>query len=243
MDESYYAGAYWGCRPESAEQCARRAETFFRLLAASHPSYERWFEKHNSTKKSLQLEFEPTVDTFLRFFARKKYQVGRDGFLLGAWTGHVKQDQGGMVMLGCGGDAEATPNSVILYFPVEPPGKERQLTVPVLTGVMRAMVLAWEPDVGVIVSDAFRDHVSEIGHPGLFVGWLTYYSRQWGEVPPLPAPVRVEPLEDKGTLVVLTPERLSPSNPEHVALAWRVQNLLEERGLLRRVVEPPSGAR
>ena len=43
---------------------------------------------------------------------------------------------------------------------------------------------------------------------------------------------------DKGTLVILTPERLIPSNPEHVAHAWRVQKLLEERGLLRLVIEP-----
>jgi hypothetical protein len=49
--------------------------------------------------------------------------------------------------------------------------------------------------------------------------------------------VRAEPVGDKGTLVILTPERLSPSNPEHVALAWRVQKLLEERGLLRLVIE------
>jgi hypothetical protein len=47
----------------------------------------------------------------------------------------------------------------------------------------------------------------------------------------------VEPVGDKGTLVILTPERLSPNNPEQVALAQRVQQLLEERGLLKLVVE------
>ena len=35
-----------------------------------------------------------------------------------------------------------------------------------------------------------------------------------------------------------SPERLTPSNPEHVALARRVQNQLEERGLLRLVIQP-----
>ena len=38
-------------------------------------------------------------------------------------------------------------------------------------------------------------------------------------LPALPAPVRIEPVEDKGTLVILTPKRFSASNPEHVALA------------------------
>jgi hypothetical protein len=60
-----------------------------------------------------------------------------------------------------------------------------------------------------------------------------------GKVPALPAPVRVESVGGKGTLIILTPERLSPSNPEHLSLAWRVQKLLEERGLLKQVVESP----
>jgi len=49
-------------------------------------------------------------------------------------------------------------------------------------------------------------------------------------VPALPAPVRVASVGDKGSLVILNSERLTPSNPEHVALAWRIQKLLEELG-------------
>jgi hypothetical protein len=65
-----------------------------------------------------------------------------------------------------------------------------------------------------------------------FVGWVTYFSRARGTVPPLPAPVRIEPVEDKGTLVILMPERFTVSNPEHLALAARVQALLDQAGLL-----------
>ncbi len=65
MRESYLAGAYWGCRPESAGECARRAETFFRLLSECHPSYTRWYEQASSPKRALQLRFEPTVCTQL----------------------------------------------------------------------------------------------------------------------------------------------------------------------------------
>jgi hypothetical protein len=102
---------------------------------------------------------------------------------------------------------------------------------------MRALVLAWEPDWGGVISEAYRDLRDEpVGPP--YTGWLMYFAHHWGVVPPLPSPVRVEPVEDKGTLVILTPERLTPSNPEHVALARRVQNQLEERGLLRLVIQP-----
>jgi hypothetical protein len=232
MSESYYVGAYWGCRPESVEECAHRAETFFRLVSESHPTYGRWFEQANSTRRALQLQFEPTFDTFVRFFGQKRYQEGKDGFSFGAWTGHV-ENQGGMVLLSCGSLAEAVPNSAFLYFPSEPPGRDALLTSPVLTGVMRAMVLAWEPDWAVATSDVLREQLSQNRFPGHFVGWMTYYSRQWGDVPDLPEPVRVGSVEDKGSLVVLTPECLSAANPEHLVLGRRVQNVLEERGLLR----------
>lgn len=233
VNETYYAGAYWGCRPESAEVCARRAETFFQLLSRCHPSYARWFEQARSTKRALQLQFEPTFDTFVRFFGRKKYQAGRDGFSFGTWTGHVEQEQGGMVLLSCGGYAEGAPNSALLYIPYEEPGKERLLTRPVLTGIIRAMALAWEPDSAVITSSEFHGQMRAEDDWREFVGWLLYLSRAHGELPPLPPPVHVEPVEDKGTLLLLTPERLDTSNPEHVALGRRVQEILDERSLLR----------
>jgi hypothetical protein len=44
--------------------------------------------------------------------------------------------------------------------------------------------------------------------------------------------VRVEPLEDKGMLVLLTPERLDSSNPDHLQLARDVAALLSPLGLL-----------
>lgn len=39
-------------------------------------------------------------------------------------------------------------------------------------------------------------------------------------------------MEDKGTLLVLTPERCSASNSEHVAVGARTHVLLAQAGLL-----------
>ncbi|AEI62440.1 hypothetical protein LILAB_02575 [Corallococcus macrosporus] len=46
-------------------------------------------------------------------------------------------------------------------------------------------------------------------------------------------------MEDKGTLIVLTPERLTADNPEHVALAERVRELLDRAGLLKPLQAQP----
>ncbi|WP_375773412.1 immunity 52 family protein [Archangium gephyra] len=240
MSERYEIKAYWGHRPESADECARRAETFFRLLGECHPDFARWYEKSNSARKALQLGFEPTRETFIRFFGREKYQILDDGFEFDAWTGHVEQGRGGSVMLGCGSKAEFAPNFLWLVLPNEALGQERVVTGPVVSGAMRAVAVAWEPEWAVATADGLWDELSGGSQLGCFVGWMTYFSRERGEVPVLPAPVRVEPVGDKGTLVTLTPERLTPSNPEHVALAWRTQRALEEWGLLRLMVPPAS---
>ncbi|MCY1041577.1 Imm52 family immunity protein [Corallococcus sp. bb12-1] len=55
-------------------------------------------------------------------------------------------------------------------------------------------------------------------------------------MPPLPAPVRVEPVEALGTLIILTPERFTVTNPEHVALAAQVRKLLDHAGLLQPIL-------
>jgi hypothetical protein len=86
------------------------------------------------------------------------------------------------------------------------------------------------------------DLISEQVMPaGTSVGWMMYFSRLRGTMPPLPAPVRIEPVEDKGTLVILTPERFTASNSEHVALAARVHELLDSAGMLRKLQPWPAG--
>nr|WP_224367410.1 immunity 52 family protein [Hyalangium versicolor] len=118
---------------------------------------------------------------------------------------------------------------------------ERVLTAPVMAEVVRAMALAWDPEWAVATSEQHRDSSTGSADPDTFVGWVMYFSRLRGTVPPLPAPVRIEPVEDKGTLVILIPERFTVSNPEHVALAARVHELLSRAGMLRPFQPWPTG--
>nr|WP_239470316.1 immunity 52 family protein [Archangium violaceum] len=95
------------------------------------------------------------------------------------------------------------------------------------------MAVAFEPEWGVATSQEHRGLVApKSARAGTFVGWLTYFSHRRGPLPPLPSPVQVEPVEDKGTLVILTPERLTASSPPHVALALDVSERLVQAGLL-----------
>ena len=73
------------------------------------------------------------------------------------------------------------------------------------------------------------------------VGWLTYLSKRLGRLPPLPAPVRIEPVGELGWLLILSEEPLSAGNPEHVALAVRIRELLDRAGLIALPNSDPSG--
>lgn len=95
-----------------------------------------------------------------------------------------------------------------------------------------SLVLAWEPDFAIATSTLHRDKVTTTGSAGTFAGWIMYFPRSQGTVPPRSALVRIEPVEDKGTLIILTPERITADNPEHVALSERVRELLDRAGLL-----------
>jgi immunity protein 52 of polymorphic toxin system len=231
MIETYYAGSYWLARPESAEACALRAERFFHLLGRCDPAWSHWYEAANSFEEARKLQFSTDAAHFQKLFAQEENHFG-DRFSFYLWTGD-NLDEASSVNGSCGSADPRPPSTCVLKPYDEGPIGERILTAPVMTAVMRAMALAWEPEWGVATSEAHRDSVTERAKPGTFVGWVMYFSRLRGTVPPLPAPVRIEPVEDKGTLVILTPERFTVSNPEHIALAARVHRLLDAVGLLR----------
>ncbi len=236
MSETYYIGGYWGARREDAESCARRIAALVQALAPVDPLFVSWFKTAKSLKESLKRPLEFELASLSKYVQRNIMRDDRRkpmedlGFTVWLWNG----DRGGndaWLQMSCGVASERVSNSCVLRAPFEGPGAERVLTTAFQVQALRAIVTAWDPDWGVGMS---RDHRDIIGPrcPHVLVGWVTYLSRRLGRVPPLPAPVRIEPLEDKGTLVILTPERFTASNPEHVALAERVRELLDRAGLL-----------
>jgi hypothetical protein len=238
--ETYYAGAYWLARREPAEACARRAERFFQLLGRCDPAWTCWYESADSFEQARERRFMTDSGSFQRLFAQKEQQIG-DGFAFHLWTGNSIEETSG-ISGSCGHSSLHLASTCVLKPYDEGRLGERVLTTPVMAEVLRAMALAWDPEWAVATSEAHRDSVVQ-GFPyaGTFVGWVMYFSRLRGMVPPLPAPVRIEPVEDKGSLVLLTPERFTLSNPEHVALAARVHELLHWAGLLRRLQPWPAG--
>ncbi|WP_376762027.1 immunity 52 family protein [Archangium violaceum] len=241
MIETYYAGAYWGVRKESPEECGRRAEVMFNALSTVAPDFSRWLKSGRSRKEALNRPIETDRASLTKMFRRGKDRLFDElGFRIDGWNG-ASDDEASSFLLSVGMYSERNTNVCVFWLPSpaldgrEGPNSQRVLTAEVLSGLVRAMAVAWEPEWAIATSHSHRALIPE-PHPERLWGWVTYYSDRVGRVPPLPAPVRMERVEDKGTLLVLTPERFTASNPEHVALADRVRVLLDRAGVLG----PPS---
>jgi hypothetical protein len=231
--ETYYAGAYWGARKESSDECARRSEVMLTALSDVDPAFSHWFRTGKSRKQALSRPIEPTRAALEKLIRQNwDKQFKELGASVWAWNGEADAYDDTGFSFNCGGYSGVVPNNCVFNLPTRGPNAERVLSAPVLTGLLRSTAMAWEPDWGVAMSITHRELIDKDGRMPVWVGWVTYLSRQRGQVPPLPEPVRVEPVEDKGTLIVLTPERFTAANPEHVALAGRVRELLDQAGLL-----------
>jgi hypothetical protein len=231
MNEKYYVGSFWLAREETVSACAQRAETYFRFLTACHPSLVHWYRKGRTLEKALQHRIALTKESFQTEFGPEEERSSVFGLFLGLWSGDATGN-GSSTDISCGSASPRGSNHCMLNPPHKGTDAEQLLQTPVLAQVLRAMALAWEPEWGVVSSDLFREQLSESAEVGTFLGWVTYLSHRRGPVPPLPPPVRVEPVEDKGTLITLSPERFTASNPAHLAHARLVTSLLSRAGLL-----------
>jgi hypothetical protein len=214
---------------------------FLNLLATCDPHLAHWnkIPKPRGRGRKTPL-MPPDLSTLTEAFRRG---VNREpggppiedlGLTVSAYNDGTGQDSAD-VRMKCGSHAEGMSNVCVLSLPSEGENAERILTAPVLTEVVRSMALAWQPDWAVAMSRTHRDMDDKDSNAEVWLGWVTYLARSRGKVPPLPAPVRIEPVEDKGTLIVLVPERFTVANPEHVALARRVRELLARAGLMQPV--------
>ena len=245
MQEDYYVGAYWGPRKETALECARRAELFFHMLARCDPAFTQWYGAGRGFPRELPgWPIRPELKELEAFFlkGRSRTDVGREvieelGFLQMVWNAKKEATD---LHLNCGGYSPwGGPNSCLLNPPSQGAVRERLLRAPVLAEVLTCMVTAWDPDFAMATSHEMRHRVQKQVEE-VDVGWLTYLSRRLGKLPPLPAPVRIEPVGALGWLLVLSPEPMTVGNPEHVALTARVRELLDRAGLIERPRPKPA---
>jgi hypothetical protein len=216
--ESFYLGAYWGPRAESAADCARRLSGFLVTLGGVDPLLESWFETSGNRKAALERRVDPSVETLeeLLLAGRARRDDGPRsvmtelGFSVALWNG---QDVQVGLSVRCGAPTAVpglTSNSVVIQLP-EADGIAMALYQrDTDLAMLRAVVTAWRPSWCTLTSHRLRK--GQEPKPGeVVVGWSTYLADAGPvQVDRLPAGTSTLPL-DGGLLVTLPSDTTSVS--------------------------------
>lgn len=229
---SGYLGIYWGAREESVDRCADRLQRFTEKLALCDDSLAAWWERPSAPHDEVAQPAR-TADTEYLVHAllegRKRTDVNRRvienlGFDLW-WTNRPRGIPAIVLHVGCGGYSRHVGNAVTLDFSARSGGLP---TKDLLRRVLLAAADIWEPDWGIVQSDAAA-RKRQPQDPAPLVDWMVYVCNGWLPRPPeLKPPASLERLEH-GTLIVVQPDLPDPDNMEDIQQVARVGQALHAR--------------
>ena len=123
------------------------------------------------------------------------------------------------------------PNRIELLLR-EGAGDDRA-TRPFFEDALRSIAALFRPSFGFVgrgQAPAPPEALFDEGAPA--VGWMTYLSSEYGEIPSLPRPAAARPVAHLGTLVVAHPGPFDDRDPEHLAAIAAVRSALGAAGVL-----------
>jgi Immunity protein 52 len=217
----FYAGAYWGVRPEGLDECTSRLTRFLGMLASAHPLLETWFENANSRKSSLERPVAADPDPVRKLLAKGRNKRDTDGSIIdelgysaGLWNG---QDFAAVrIHLRCGLYTRALDNVVSLELPdtLEATQLSRYGTA---RKILTALTERWEPDWATWTSHTLR-RAQQIPVRVPVVGWMTFLSAaRKVDAARLPGGVSAEAVAG-GTLITIGSDMTQVSENDIVAV-------------------------
>jgi hypothetical protein len=236
----YRIGFFRGGSPRTLPEIGQRASRWLKGLGQWEPALQRWFHIANSLKASLAKPVDASpkalTEHLTRSFQRDRRQVANQTWVdYWVWTPLVELGEGrGVGTNFCMGVTEASRfDRCLLQLRSEGLTARRLLQTGKLIELCALAARTWELSYGWIVPDEYADRMPEaLQRRKDPTGWMIYLSRRRGRIPALPAPVRVVPVDDLGSIVVVTEEPFRPDNPEHVERADRVFERLDCAGLM-----------
>lgn len=252
--------ARWSARKESVEDCAAKAYSFLLQLAECDEMFARGWLKCAIVRFSRRtggLEtvrgLEPltvTVDELRNLLLEGRLRRDANntviedmGFRLGSSVWNGSDEEHVFVSLTCGAyyanpSVLPVPNDVTVQFPYEGPAVARILQPAKLRKMVHIAVETWDPDWAHISTGKLdlAVHPEYVGQP---VGWFTYISDRYGQLPALPPECEMTRVADLGNLICIKSiDRPTVSNEAHVKAILDVSEILRKAGLLAPV--PPA---
>lgn len=221
-------GAYWGPRPASLEACAEKVARTLDRLGEASVILRTWYRQGRTKSEALAARVEPDASHLRTLLeqGRNVTDVGDRvikelGYSLSAWNG--RDEPYATFSTQCGGWSHWVSNSFVVDLP-SPSGIGTELYEPrVARTLIHTLIEVWEPDWATFASRSMRVGEQERQRGGPRVGWLTYLSPRFGDIPSIPPPATIEAVQGKGVVIVAAPmcNDVTPSIVEQLAETLR----------------------
>lgn len=172
--DTYVAGAYWGARKETAQDCAQRASLFFKQLASVSDNLSQWRLRGGNRKSGAEntiLDHKPLPEMTktLQAGVNRKDMGDRNiipelGYRLGLWNGKASSVEMQSIRIQCGAYSKnrAFENNVtispLLSFDTSNKAEVRKLAV--------AFIDAWKPQFFILTRKSRLNKAAAAGNAG-----------------------------------------------------------------------------
>jgi hypothetical protein len=217
MAQDLYVGAYWGPWRESVDECGDRLMVCLNRLAQSSEVFANWYETGRSRKDALKRPISLQDKAhMLRLLDRGVHRRDTDksviedlGFGIGIWNGAADERAASLsVHCGCYSTTPRMGNTCVLNLPKVLGDLEKKER---LVEVLRALVIAWEPDWGGVISRRSRE-ARNLPVGSVYVDWILYLNRTNVDRSRLPASASVESINSLGTIITTQDCPIDPTN-------------------------------
>lgn len=217
-----YLGAYWRARAETPDSAARRLAGFAEALAGLRlEGLQAWYRKRNRPTAAAS-DLLPLAAQ-ARSLIQAAWTDG-EGATITAWNGDPAA--GTALSVHVGEQSRWVPNSVVLDLPNEPQPSWMG-SADAATGLLRAVITAWEPEWATFGSADLRSQQGA-RPPSAVVGWATYLCDPPGSaaITALPPSARYERLPG-GTLITVAGTPAEPVTSDVLAVRASLGDLLD----------------
>jgi Immunity protein 52 len=232
--ETYFIGAYWGDRKESVDACTDHVVRCLSALAKCDPAFSRWYRLGGSRKEAMERRFDVTQGAVkqLLLAGRNRRDIGKEviedlGFRISLWNGEEDaQDASFSAESGLSAGNPNLCNSCVINLPSEGPPSERLLRVEALLCLMRAVVDGFDPDWATVMPDSLLQRIRLVPNRPT-PGWLFYISNRLFPGVNIPNTVRVVNVASQGQIAIITEDRFTSQNRDHLRARDAVESAIE----------------
>jgi len=248
VPETLNLRARWGTRQETVGDCAKKMFAFLNDLAKCDDIFAQpWLKSSGTNLQDVEVSVESLQSLLEKGRVRRDFgksiveHLGYDSSRL--WNGSKNNCVFVFVQCGAYPNPQVLPsaNCVWLDLPDDNLTTKWVARPQQLLEITNVVVKNWDPDWARISTNKIDAEIYRANpYRGQMVGWLTYISERYGPLPSLPKECSTERVGELGTLISITSinERLTISNPAHVALVRQLSEVLEQAGVLAPI--PPT---